>query len=69
MLAPVWVRRMPRKEAEEIAMEYLGRVHIPEQANKFPGQLSGRPAAARRHRARALHAPGDHAFRRADIGP
>ena len=41
VLAPVWVRRMPRKEAEEIAMEYLGRVHIPEQANKFPGQLSG----------------------------
>ncbi|WP_462381658.1 amino acid ABC transporter ATP-binding protein [Pseudomonas sp. Marseille-QA0892] len=40
-LAPMWVRKMPRKEAEEIAMHYLQRVRIPEQANKFPGQLSG----------------------------
>lgn len=40
-LAPMLVRKMNRKEAEEIAMEYLRRVHIPEQANKFPGQLSG----------------------------
>lgn len=40
-LAPVWVKKMPRKEAEEIAMKYLERVKIPEQAKKYPGQLSG----------------------------
>ena len=40
-LAPIWVRKMPKREAEEIAMHYLTRVKIPEQANKFPGQLSG----------------------------
>jgi general L-amino acid transport system ATP-binding protein len=40
-LAPIWVKKMPRKEAEEIAMHYLTRVKIPEQANKYPGQLSG----------------------------
>ncbi len=40
-LAPIWVRRMPKKEAEELAMEYLARVKIPEQAKKYPGQLSG----------------------------
>jgi general L-amino acid transport system ATP-binding protein len=40
-LAPIWVRKMPKKEAEELAMEYLTRVRIPEQANKYPGQLSG----------------------------
>ena len=40
-LAPIWVRRMPKEEAEKVAMHYLERVHIPEQADKFPGQLSG----------------------------
>jgi general L-amino acid transport system ATP-binding protein len=40
-LAPIWVRKMPRKEAEEVAMQYLERVKIPEQASKYPGQLSG----------------------------
>jgi general L-amino acid transport system ATP-binding protein len=40
-LAPIWSRRMPRDEAEEIAMKYLERVRIPEQAHKYPGQLSG----------------------------
>ncbi len=40
-LAPIWVKKMPRKEAEENAMKYLERVKIPEQAKKFPGQLSG----------------------------
>ena len=40
-LAPIWVRKMPKKEAEEIAMQYLERVKIPEQASKYPGQLSG----------------------------
>ena len=40
-LAPIWVRRMPKKEAEELAMFFLERVKIPEQAHKYPGQLSG----------------------------
>jgi general L-amino acid transport system ATP-binding protein len=40
-LAPIWVRKMPKKDAEEVAMKYLTRVKIPEQANKYPGQLSG----------------------------
>jgi general L-amino acid transport system ATP-binding protein len=40
-LAPIWVRKMPKKQAEEIAMHYLTRVKIPEQALKYPGQLSG----------------------------
>jgi general L-amino acid transport system ATP-binding protein len=40
-LAPIWVRKLPKREAEEIARGYLERVRIPEQADKFPGQLSG----------------------------
>ena len=40
-LAQVWVHRVPRKEAEERAHHYLSRVHIPDQAAKYPGQLSG----------------------------
>ncbi|MCT9000313.1 amino acid ABC transporter ATP-binding protein [Chelativorans intermedius] len=40
-LAPIWVRKLPRAEAEEIAMRFLHKVRIPEQANKYPGQLSG----------------------------
>jgi general L-amino acid transport system ATP-binding protein len=40
-LAPIWVKKMPRRDAEEAAMTYLKRVKIPEQAKKFPGQLSG----------------------------
>jgi len=40
-LAPIWVRKMPKSEAEKIAMHYLERVKIPEQADKYPGQLSG----------------------------
>jgi general L-amino acid transport system ATP-binding protein len=40
-LAPMLVRKMPKAEAEKLAMEYLERVQIPEQAYKFPGQLSG----------------------------
>jgi len=39
--APIWVRKTPRAKAEKIAMHYLERVHIPEQADKYPGQLSG----------------------------
>ncbi len=41
ILAPMWVKKMPRKQATDIAMLYLERVRIPEQANKYPGQLSG----------------------------
>jgi general L-amino acid transport system ATP-binding protein len=40
-LAPIWVRKVPKREAEATAMEYLTKVKIPEQANKYPGQLSG----------------------------
>ena len=40
-VAPIWVRKIPKAEAEESAMEYLKRVKIPEQAHKYPGQLSG----------------------------
>ena len=40
-LAPIWVRKTPRKEAEQIAMHFLEKVKIPEQAHKYPGQLSG----------------------------
>jgi general L-amino acid transport system ATP-binding protein len=40
-LAPIWVRKMSKAQAEELAMHYLARVRIPEQANKYPGQLSG----------------------------
>lgn len=40
-LGPIWVRNVPKKEAEESAMYFLEKVHIAEQARKFPGQLSG----------------------------
>jgi general L-amino acid transport system ATP-binding protein len=40
-LAPIWVRKMRKADAEDLAMTYLARVRIPEQANKYPGQLSG----------------------------
>jgi general L-amino acid transport system ATP-binding protein len=40
-LAPIWVRKMPKRDAEELAMKYLKRVKIPEPALKYPGQLSG----------------------------
>ena len=40
-LAPIWVRKIPKKEAEETAMHFLRKVRIPEQANKYPGMLSG----------------------------
>jgi general L-amino acid transport system ATP-binding protein len=40
-LAPIWVKKMPKKQAEELAMQNLKRVQITDQAKKFPGQLSG----------------------------
>ncbi len=40
-LAPIWVRNIPKKDAEAAAMKYLERVKIPQQASKYPGQMSG----------------------------
>ncbi|MGE0513695.1 MAG: amino acid ABC transporter ATP-binding protein [Hyphomicrobiaceae bacterium] len=40
-LAPTWVKKMPRADAERVAMQYLTRVRIPEQSQKYPGQLTG----------------------------
>jgi len=40
-LAPIWVRKMPKRDAEALAMKYLERVKIPEQAQKYPARLSG----------------------------
>lgn len=40
-LGPIWARKVPKAEAEETAMYFLDKVHIPEQAQKYPGQLSG----------------------------
>ncbi|MBY0380719.1 MAG: amino acid ABC transporter ATP-binding protein [Xanthobacteraceae bacterium] len=40
-LAPIWVRNIPKKQAEETAMKYLERVRIPDKAGKYPGQISG----------------------------
>jgi general L-amino acid transport system ATP-binding protein len=40
-LAPIWVRNIPKKEADAIAMKFLERVRIPDKADKFPGQISG----------------------------
>jgi len=40
-LAPIWVKKLPKKEAEKLALEQLDKVHIVDQAKKFPGQLSG----------------------------
>jgi general L-amino acid transport system ATP-binding protein len=40
-LAPVWVRKLPRPQARELALDYLGRVHVAQHAHKYPGQLSG----------------------------
>ena len=40
-LAPIWVKKMPKKEAEDLAIQHLEKVQIADQANKYPGQLSG----------------------------
>ena len=60
-LAPIWVRKMPKRDAEELAMKYLTRVKIPEQAQEISGPAFRRPAAARGHCALAVHEPQDHA--------
>ena len=67
-LAPIWVRRMPKREAEEIAMRYLTRVQHPGAGEEISRPALRRPAAARGDRARALHEPAHHALRRADLG-
>ena len=40
-LAPIWVKKMPKKDAEELAIQHLEKVQIADRANKYPGQLSG----------------------------
>jgi ABC-type polar amino acid transport system ATPase subunit len=52
-LAPIWVRKTPKKEAEETAMHFLEKVKIPEQARQVSRPAVGRSAAARGHRALA----------------
>jgi ABC-type polar amino acid transport system ATPase subunit len=64
-LAPIQVAKLKRAEAEARAMALLERVQIAEHAEKHPAQLSGGPAAARRHRARARHGAAADAVRRA----
>ena len=59
VLAPMWVRKISREEAEKTGMMYLERVKIPEQAQKFPGQLSG-GQQQRGHRPFFVHEPEDH---------
>ncbi len=67
-LAPIWVRNIPKKDAEATAMKFLERVKIPHQANKYPGQMSG-GQQQRVAIARALdHEPEGDAVRRADLG-
>jgi ABC-type polar amino acid transport system ATPase subunit len=68
ILAPMTVNGMAKDEAKDLAMHFLTKVRIPEQAEKFPGAVVGRTAAARRYRACALHAAKNHAVRRADVG-
>ena len=60
-LAPIWVRKLPKEEAEAAAMKYLERVRIPEQAGKYPGQLSARSAAASCDCQKPVHEPKNHA--------
>ena len=67
-LAPTKVRKTPLADAENSARELLERVGIPEQADKYPGELSVRSAAACRHRPCAGDAAQDHALRRAHVG-
>ena len=56
-LAPIWVRKMPKAEAEELAMNFLTRVKIPEQAKKYPGQLPAASSSASRLHARCACEP------------
>ena len=62
-LAPIWVRKMPKAEAEALAMSYLERVKIPRAGSQVSGPVVGRPAAAGGDRPGAVHAAEDHAVR------
>ena len=66
-LAPIWVRKTPKGEAQALAMRYLERVQIPGPSRQISWPVVRRSAAARRHCAVALHAAEDHALRRADV--
>ena len=69
-LGPMRARGMTKAEAEGLATRYLERVHIPEQAHKFPRELSGGPQQQRgRHRPGPVHGAPHHALRRADFRP
>ena len=67
-LAPIWVRKMPKAEAEELAMNYPDPGEDSRAGEEVSRSALRRPAAARRHRARLVHAAEDHAVRRADLG-
>ena len=62
-LAPFWVRKTPRKKAEEVAIHYLNRVKIADKANSYPGQIIGGSAAARRNSKSSVYEPKDYALR------
>ncbi len=67
-LAPIWVRKMPKRDAEDLAMTLLDPGQDPRAGVQVSGSAVRRPAAAGRDRARALHESEDHAVRRADLG-
>jgi len=62
-LAPIWVRNIPKKDAEVSAMKYLERVKIPHQAKKYPGQMSGGQQQRVAIAPRADHESEGHAVR------
>ena len=66
-LAPIWVRKTPKKEAEETAMHFLAQGQDPRAGGEVPRPALRRPAAARGDRPLAVHAAEDHALRRADL--
>ena len=67
-LAPIWVRKMPKKQAEEVAMTLSEAGEDPRAGEQVSRPALRRPAAARGDRPRALHEPAHHALRRADLG-
>ena len=66
-LAPIWVRKMPKKEAEEVALHYLKPGEDSGAGQQIPWPIIGRSAAACRDSSRVMHEPEDHAVRRTDI--
>ena len=67
-LAPIWVRKIPKKQAEETAMHFLHARQDPRAGQQISGPAFRRPAAARGDRPLAVHEPAHHAVRRADLG-